>query len=661
MILRRVLSVFLLNGSLLTAAELVPVEKFAADFTLSRARLSPDGKSFAFLRQTDEGQLLKIVDFAAKTSALVDPGKTMIGVRKEVGEFQWISDQRISFMTTVWDGTLFTGVSAVDRDGKRWQAYTGVEVNPTDSFPLLATRIIYAFSDAEQSVLMVERLSHSGKNLAFPNVVKVSTLTGFYKTVLKNPGNVVYWVVDRQGAVRLGVTQEGLRFGAIYRETETSVWRQLPLFDEKLGRVAPVGFDYDGRRLLVATDSDKNRRALYFYDVTEGKLGELIADHPEYDMIPEMGAPYVDGVTLAGPVISDMTQTVVGVRYMTDGPRMVWFDSGLASLQGAINLTLPNTVNLITSRSRDEKKFLVLAFSDRDPGKYYLLDISSGKPVFNLIGSQIPDFPVEQMAPMHPIEYIARDGQKIHGYLTMPVEKKKGLPLVVLPHGGPNLRDVWGYDWMVQFLANRGYAVLQMNYRGSPGYGSEFYVRGKHEIGRGIQNDIDDGARWAIAQGFADPARVGIVGGSYGGYSALYALGNSPELYRCGISIAGVTDWAEIFKERKADEYKFAFLHFQEWIGDPKTDAEFLASISPVNFAAKIKAPVFIVQGKEDRTVPPKQARRMVAALEKAGNKPQTLYFPNEGHGFAKEKNRAKLLREIEAFLAKNLAPVSGN
>jgi dipeptidyl aminopeptidase/acylaminoacyl peptidase len=259
---------------------------------------------------------------------------------------------------------------------------------------------------------------------------------------------------------------------------------------------------------------------------------------------------------------------------------------------------------------------------------------------------------------MYPIKYAARDGEEIHGYLTLPAGgKKTGLPLVVMPHGGPTVRDIWACDPLVQLLANRGYAVLQMNFRGSPGYGTEFYNKGKRGIGRGMQDDIEDGTRWAIAQGFADPRRIAIVGGSYGGYAALFALAHNPELYRCGISIAGVTDWADIIKERKGEEYKFAYLHWREWIGDPKHDAAFLASISPVNFADKITAPVFIVQGKDDRTVPPKQARKMVDALEKAGRPPQALYFSGEGHGFKQEKNRVKFFAEIEKFLAKNLAP----
>ena len=322
---------------------------------------------------------------------------------------------------------------------------------------------------------------------------------------------------------------------------------------------------------------------------------------------------------------------------------------------------LPDTVNLIVSRSEDEKRLLVLAFSDRDPGTYYLIDLRSAKPKGGKLGERMEGFPVKSAVPIYPISYQARDGEEIHGYLTLPAgEKKKGLPLVVLPHGGPTVRDIWGCDPLVQFLASRGYAVLQMNFRGSPGYGTEFYDKGKREVGRGMQDDIEDGTRWAIAKRIADPGRIAIVGASYGGYAALFAMGHNPELYRCGISIAGVTDWTDIIKERKGEEYKFAYQHFREWIGDPKLNQEFLASISPVNFAAKITAPVFIVQGKDDLTVPPKQARKMVTALEKAGRPPQVLYFSEEGHGFTKEKNRAKLYTEIEKFLAKNLAPRSG-
>jgi dipeptidyl aminopeptidase/acylaminoacyl peptidase len=638
------------------APGIVPLEKFTQATQFSRARLSPDGRTIACLQEIDGDQWLVMLDLETRKSSRVNPGVTVSGLRKRVSAFRWISDRRISFLCTVFDGQAFTGVSAVDYDGKNWVAFTGSDVNPYEQNPLLATQIIHGFGDADQNVLMLDRGFNEGRDLVYPDVIKVSTLTRYSETVVKNPGNVVGWLPDRAGVIRLGITREGTRTGVIYRENEQAKWRTMPPPDGARS-VNALGFSHDGKQLLVAAENEQKRRAIYYHDLETGKLSEALASHPQFDIIPERGAPGIDGVSLAGVVTSDLAGDIIGIRYITDGPKSLWFDPGFAALQEALDGLLKGTVNLIISRSRDEKRFLVLAFSDRNPGSYYLLDLKGAKPSLLRLADRYEKFPVDAMVPMYPVKYPARDGETIHGYLTLPpAGKKTGLPFVIMPHGGPFVRDTWQFDPMVQFLANRGYAVLQMNFRGSPGYGVEFFQKGKREIGRGMQDDIEDGTRWAIAKGFADPGRIAIVGGSYGGFAALFALGHNPELYRCGVSIAGVTDWTEIVKERRGEEYKFAYQFFREWIGDPKIEPDFLKRISPVNFAAKITAPVFIVQGKDDKTVPPKQARKMVDALEKAGRPPQTLYFSNEGHSFTKEKNRAKLFAEIEQFLAKNLA-----
>ncbi len=647
-----------LLSAALVSAELIPVEKFAQDTRFSRARLSPDGRYIACLQMLNGDPWLMILDLETKKTARVNPGTTRSGLRKEVASFRWVSDRRISFVTTVWDGQSFTGLSAVDCDGKNWAAFAGPDVDPTDPRPLLATRIIHSFNDADQNVLMLDQGFYEGSDLVYPDVVRVSTLTAKVRTIVKNPGNVVGWVPDREGVVRLGITRDGLRHGVIYRETEKDKWRTMPLNDEAAGRLSPLGFDYDGKKLIVVANNEQKRRAVYYYDLEAGKLGDVIASHPEFDIIPERGAPAIDGISLSGPVLSELTESVVGIRYITDGPRLHWFDQGFANLQKGLDQLLPKTVNLIVSRSRDEKRFLVLAFSDRDPGTYYLVDLKAAKPEVSKMTERMPGLPVSAMAPMYPVQYRARDGEAIHGYLTLPSGAgKTNLPVVVMPHGGPFVRDSWQFQPTVQFLASRGYAVFQMNFRGSPGYGTEFYRKGRREIGRGMQDDIEDGTRWLIAQGLADPQRIAIVGGSYGGYAALFALGHNPELYRCGVSINGVTDWTDITKERKGEEYRYAYAFFREWIGDPKLAPELLAEISPVNFAEKITAPLLIVQGKEDRTVPPKQARKMIAALEKAGRPPQELFLANEGHSFKDEKSRVKHYTELEQFLARHLAP----
>ena len=646
-------------GAETPAGTLLPVEDFVRPPQFSNLQISPDGQYLAFLRQFDERETVVFADLAHLKFAKIAPGEFNIGFHfsREIISFRWISDKRIIFTTAIWD-RLITGVSAVDRDSERCRPLTGIEVNPRD--PLLAIETIYSFENEDTNILMLDRNDGSGADILYPNVIKVDTVSGFYKPVVKNPGNVVKWGVDRTGCVRLGVTEtDKLETGFIYRENEKAPWHALSQPKGVPGHLRPLGFDSSNQKLYVAALSSlKGRWAIYPFDPATGALGDAVMDDPDYDVAPEeVLIPAIDGIALDQPIFSEQKQGLVGVYYLTEGPRVRWFDPEFAADQQAIDRALPNTVNLITSRTRDERRMVVLAFSDKDPGTYYLFDTTTR--TLRRIGSRMGWIKPELMASMYPIKYKARDDQLIHGYLTLPPGRpRKNLPLIVMPHGGPWVRDVWKFDPLVQMLANRGYAVLQMNYRGSPGYGDAFYRQARHEIGRGIQDDIEDGTRWLIKSGLADPKRIAIVGASYGGYSALFALGHNPDLYRCGISIAGVTDWFALIKSRSSnDEGKYAREYWNQQIGDPNNDEEFLKSISPVNFADKITAPVLIIQGKEDRTVPPKQARMMISALENAGHPPESLFLANEGHGFTGEKALLAEYKAIDAFLAKNLGP----
>jgi dipeptidyl aminopeptidase/acylaminoacyl peptidase len=228
---------------------------------------------------------------------------------------------------------------------------------------------------------------------------------------------------------------------------------------------------------------------------------------------------------------------------------------------------------------------------------------------------------------------------------------------VVLVHGGPWVRDTWGFDPLVQLLANRGYAVLQVNYRGSTGFGDELFRKARRQIGREVQDDIEDGTRWAIAAGVANPKRIAIMGSSYGGYSTLFGLGHNAELYRCGISLFGMTDWLAFFEQSDIADYKVAKLYWHGQLGDPAKDKVDLRAISPVNFAEKITAPLLIIQGEKDQRVPPDQAKRMIDALTKVGRKPESLFMANLGHTYGNEKERTEIYKAVVAFLEKNLGP----
>ena len=646
------------------AAPRASLEDFVQDLDVSQMRLSPDGQYESFMH-----------DYMGRPTLCCEPVGTTEAVQFDMGiapayyrmvprgvaNYGWISNDRLMLTTTVWD--RWYGTLAASRDNKMVQGISGWETLPVtrgalfnineNSF-LWARQWIYHFEDADRSILMFDLHSRTDESQLYPDVVRVNTITGTPTTVVKNPGDVVAWGVDHDGHVRIGITRlVGSKPAAIYRENENTPWRKLRLPDNMKESLV-LGFDRDNQHVFVTAESPEKRVALARLELGEESRSELVLSDPEYDVVPESGISVFDRIRLSRPVFSDKKRALVGIWYLKEGPRVQWFDKDFAAFQQVIDRTMPNTVNLYVDHSRDEKRVLFLCFSDRDPGTYCLLDLA--KKSVRPLGKRMPQIKPDEMAKMFPIEYPARDGLKIHGYLTVPVGyQPKHLPLIVMPHAGPRMRDVWGFDPLVQFLANRGYAVLQMNYRGSPGYGQEFYDKGKQQFGGAMQDDIEDATRWAVKKGIADPERVAIVGGSFGGYSAMFALGHNPELYRCGVSIAGVTDWLRFLHNLDEEVYKFARQEWKENIGDPMTDEAMLKAISPVSFADKITAPLLLIQGDDDYTVPSDQAKAMITAMERAGRKPESLFLADEGQGLASAKARREAFKAIELFLEKHL------
>jgi dipeptidyl aminopeptidase/acylaminoacyl peptidase len=640
------------------AIERLPVEDFTRDAFTSRARLSSDGKHLAFLRDFKGRTMIHVANLETNNLARLDPGDALLvnDTPKEVGSYTWISDRRLLLVTTVLDAVY--GVVAVNLDGNGGQAISGYEDNRINlsGTKFFAREVIHTFNDKNHSILMLDRHEGGAGNPNRPDIVKVNTLTGVATTALKNPGEVTRYGLDRSGVARFGVLSHGEQSGAIYRAGDKAPWQTILPLKKRDGQMHPLGLDAANNRLFVSDLTPARRWAVFTLDPATGALSEPLLSDPKYDIIPERYSPAIDGVGLAGPIFSEQKGHLAGIRYYTESPRVKWFDPDFVKYQAAADRRFPDTVNLLVDQSRDGRRLLWLAFSDQNPGSYHLLDLD--QKAFKLMGVIRPWIDPAKMAPMLAVKYEARDGLVIHGYLTVPVgHQPKGLPLVVMPHGGPWVRDVWGYDPLVQLLANRGYAVLQMNYRGSTGYGDELYQEARKQIGGKIQDDIEDATRWAIAAGVADPKRIAIMGSSYGGYSTLFALGHNPELYRCGISFAGVTDWPAIYEDSDVAESKMASRYWREQIGDPKKDLDRLRAVSPANFAEKITAPVLIIQGKQDQRVPQDQAKRMIAALEKTGRKPESLFLTGVGHNYGQEKDRVKIFNSVVTFLEKNLGP----
>lgn len=636
----------------------LPIEDFAREPDTARARLSPDGKFLAFVRNFNGRPQLHVAELDSKKLSRLDLGEATVvnGASKDIGAFDWVSDHRLIITTLVWDQVY--GVIAADWDGDHAAPISGYEDNlvAVSGTKLWAREVIHRFFDKEQRVLMLDRHEGGGGAANRPDVLEVNTADGMASTLVKNPGEVGSWGVDSQGAVRLGILSHGQLSGVIYRETEKAPWRTVLPLKNREGSLRPVGFDAANNRIFVAALTAEKRWTVFPMDPDTGTMGEPLLSDPEYDILPDHFIPSIDGHALSAPIFSPKKDALLGVRYVTDAPRVKWFDRDSLRNQAAVDHAAPDTVNLLVDTSLDGKRMLWFGYSDQNPGRYFLADLE--KHSFKPLASRMGWIKPPQMAPMLAVKYKARDELLIHGFLTVPVgHEPKNLPLIVMPHGGPWVRDVWGYDPLVQLLANRGYAVLQMNYRGSPGYGEELYANAKRQVGRQIQDDIEDATRWAIAAGIADAQHIAILGASYGGYSTLFALGHNPELYKCGVSFAGVTDWPAIYNNSDVAEYKESRRYWREQIGDPDKDKDFLKSISPVNFAEKITAPVLIIQGKEDRRVPPDQAKRMITALEKVGRKPESLYVAGVGHNFGREKNRIEIFKTVVAFLEKQLGP----
>lgn len=607
---------------------------------------------------THEGRdEMSFLNLKTNKARYINSGRSVVGTNLQAAGFVWVSDKRVVVQTTAW-GQLFAGLIAVDRDTRGWLGLTGAprwESIKSSSAPLYASRVIYASGRDSKRILLLDQNTASGERILYPDVIEMDTETGVYRHVLENPGQVLHWLVDWNGDVRFGLKWDGRHSRLIYRESSTAAWQQEEGNESGIKETF-VGLDATGTIIHVGKAAPGGRWALYAFDLKSKRYGEPLFAHEQYDIVPGEYNPSYAGVPLAAGMYSPQRHQLLGVRYVTEGPRQYWFDPALGEVQRQVDAMHPDLTNMIVSLDQAEQRLLVLSWSDREPGIYSLVDLASQK--VRVIGRRMPWIKPEQMAQMFPIECKARDGLALHGYLTLPSgNAPKNLPLVMLVHGGPWVRDVWGFDALVQFLANRGYAVLQINYRGSVGYGTEFVDKGRAEVGGAIQDDIADAVRWAIQRGIADARRVAIMGASYGGYSTLFALAKTPELYRCGIDVAGVTDWPGLWKNRDKEEYKVAYAHWAERVGDLKDEKILrrLTDASPVNFAEQIKAPLLIVHGDKDNTVPIEQAKTMVSALRKAGRKPETMYFDDLGHSIPRDKDGVEFLNKIEAFLAANL------
>ncbi len=613
-----------------SAACAVPsIADFSADTDFAAPALSPDGSLVAFVTRAQDARVLVVLDLAKRER------RGLMSATVDTFEITWCSFKSNERLLCGMRGTQFssgqpyavTRLVAIDTSGKGKPKV--LVQNGSNGAAQFQDRITDWLVNDPKHVLiqLAEEFS------IFPNVHSLDIYTGLTSVVQRARSPILYWTTDRAGVVRFGAGFDDSKSTFITRDSADASWRTLAKWELGENDFDAVGFGPTPGTLLV-TAAHNGREAIFEMDLNEKSSRQLLFANGEVDV--------------GGPIYWPADRRIVGFSYETDMPRRMVFDEHASGIFDAIDTVLPNANNRVVDSSSDGRKLLIASSKDVRPTDYHVLDLDEKK--LRRVGSANPALAGAQLAPMKPVRIKGPDGVMLPGYLTLPVGSiGKKLPMVMYPHGGPHVRDRWGFDEMVQFFASRGYAVLQVNYRGSTGYGFEWYEAGLQGWGTVMVDDITAATRWAIAEGIADPAHVSIVGWSYGGYAALMSAVREPDLYRCSVSIAGVADLKALAREdsrfyggRKA---------VARILG---TDADELKAGSPLRSPEKIKIPVLLVHGDDDIQVLVDHSKRMARALDGAKKKHELVIIKDGNHSLSRFEWRQTLLTKLEAFLAAN-------
>ena len=653
-------SVLLAVGLLSTGAAAEPAKQYSvADFfknsDFAQLQLSPNGEWLAALGPYEGRRNLFTLRLEDMKSARLTSFKDKARDRdSDVAFFRWANDERLLFGLDAQGNESFS-LYAVNRDGKQQR-----ELFKGDRGILLFatyTRVLDRLDHDPEHVLV----ANNERNKFYPDVYRLNVYDGKMTRVETNPGYFQSWGTDWDGNVRLAVGHpesqgraqaegELLNRLVYYRPTPDAEWKVVHsthYFDGAY--FIPLAFAADNKTMYVATNEERDTAALYTFDPETGELGEMILADDRADLAGEnIGS---------GLRLSPKDHRPLWVSWQYELPEKVMLDEEFAALQATIDGAFPDNVNRISSISKDENRMLIYSGSDRDPGAYYLYDKAKGEIKF--FANPRSWIRAKDMSAMTPVRYEARDGETIHAYLTVPAGgEAKDLPLIINPHGGPyGIRDSWGHNPETQFFANRGYAVMQINYRGSGGYGRRFIDIAWQKWGLEMQDDITDGVLWAIDQGIADPNRICIYGASYGGYATMAGITKTPELYKCAVNYVGVVDLVALLDYH----HRFRNANFlQAWgkraIGDRKADRERLLATSPINHLDKVKVPLYVVHGKRDPRVPhDTQFMPLIRKLKGTEIDYDFMVKNREGHGFRGEENRIELYTALEKFFAKHI------
>lgn len=602
----------------------IPIQDFFRNPEIAGYHISPDGKNLAFL-QPHEHRMNVFVRPVDK----VEARQVTNAVDRDIYHYFWKNDQTIIYQQDSGGDENFHlyAVNVQSGETRDLTPFAGVRAEVLDTLP-----------DQENQLL----ITMNKRNREVFDVYRLNLVDGSLTLEIENPGNYTDYLTDHQGIVRMasGKDPDTGNNLVYYRQSADQPFSQIMSFDYR-NTVTPYFFTADNKKIYMASNLGRDKQALVLFDPNAAKEEAVLFEHPEVDV--------------SGAGMSQKRKVLTGVGFYTDKLHRHFYDDQTRQLYERLERHLGKDEISVTSWDKEEDKCIVLVRSDRNLGTYYYYDINHDK--LTKLGDTAPWLKENALAQMQPVQYTSRDGYTIHGYLTLPKgQDARNLPVIVNPHGGPWARDYWGYAPDVQFLANRGYAVLQMNFRGSTGYGKDFLNAGNKQWGKKMQDDITDGVHWLVAQGIADPKRVAIYGGSYGGYAVLAGLAFTPDVYACGVDLVGPSNLFTLLATIPP-YWKTEITEFYERMGHPVKDAELLREVSPVFHADRIKAPLFVAQGANDPRVNINESNQIVDALRSRGVPVEYMVKENEGHGFHNEENRLAFYDAMEKFLEKYLGP----
>ena len=606
-------------------AKQIPLEDFFKNPEKSSYQISPNGSFYSYMAPYKNRMnifIQKIGDSSVKQLTFEEA--------RDISGYFWPNDEQIVFLKDEGGDENFH-LFGVNIDGSNPISFTdfeGVRAQIIDELP-------------DQKDFVVIGLNKRNKQVFDP--YRLNLKSGEISMLAENPGNIQGWMFDHDGKLRIATAiVDGVNQSILYRETEEEEFKTIITTNFKEG-FSPQFFTFDNKNIIGSSNLGRDKSAIVEFDPITAKEVKVLYANNDYD---------VNGVGY-----SKKRKVITAAYFNSWKSERHYFDSTSKTIFEKIQKQLPGYEIGISGINKEENTIILRTYSDKSLGAYYIYTSEDDK--MEKIVEVSPWIDENEMSNQLPISYSSRDGLEINGYLTLPkgynMGNAKNLPVVINPHGGPWARDGWGFNPEIQFLANRGYAVLQMNFRGSTGYGRKFLEASFKKWGREMQDDITDGTQWLIDKGIADSTRIAIYGGSYGGYATLMGLVKEPHMYAAGVDYVGVSNMFTFMKT--IPPYWEPMLEMMyEMVGDVEKDSVMLREVSPVFHVDKIKSPLFIAQGANDPRVNVDESDQMVKAMKEKGIEVEYLVKKDEGHGFRNEENKFDFYRAMEKFLNTQLS-----